>query len=157
VPYIQPSPSYIIDVRITSAYLHLGTLTEFIVLLRNYPPGFRRMISLFALHTLRLQTNPESSGISHHEQLHCMVCTSRSRTWTASCRTTNDSPVGDDSTSRIWSLKECREERTLTGNRWDIEYIEWHPLATMDLLVLGSKNNLITFWDPGTGTTVMTP
>jgi hypothetical protein len=27
----------------------------------------------------------------------------------------------------------------------------------MALLVLGSKVNLITFWDPGTGTTVITP
>jgi hypothetical protein len=27
----------------------------------------------------------------------------------------------------------------------------------MDLLVSGNKNNLIMFWDPGTGTTAITP
>ena len=75
--------------------------------------------------------------------------------WTTSRRMTTDSPVSDDSTSRVWSFTECREEQILTGNQWDIEYIEWHP--TMALLVSSSKDNLITFWDPGTGTTVVTP
>jgi hypothetical protein len=37
MPYIQPSPPYIIDVRITSAKLHLGTLTEFISILSLLP------------------------------------------------------------------------------------------------------------------------
>jgi hypothetical protein len=49
----------------------------------------------------------------------------------------------------------CHRVSRGTDPYWDIEYIEWHP--TMALLVSGSKDNLITFWDPGTGTTVITP
>jgi len=62
--------------------------------------------------------------------------------------------ASDDSTVRVWSFAESREERILTGHGWDIKCVEWHP--TMGMLVSGSKDNLIKFWDPRTGTALMT-
>ncbi|KAH9977083.1 WD40-repeat-containing domain protein [Lactifluus volemus] len=44
--------------------------------------------------------------------------------------------------------------RILTGHGWDVKCVEWHP--TMGLLVSGSKDNLIKFWDPRTGTALTT-
>ena len=52
----------------------------------------------------------------------------------------------DDSTIKIWSFEEMREERTLTGHGWDVKCVKWHP--TKGLLVSGSKDNLVKFWDP---------
>jgi len=62
--------------------------------------------------------------------------------------------ASDDSTVRVWSFAESREERILTGHGWDVKCVEWHP--TMGLLVSGSKDNLIKFWDPRTGTALST-
>ena len=62
--------------------------------------------------------------------------------------------ASDDSTVRVWSFAESREERILTGHGWDVKCVEWHP--TMGLLVSGSKDNLIKFWDPRTGTGLTT-
>ncbi|KAI0046905.1 WD40 repeat-like protein, partial [Auriscalpium vulgare] len=62
--------------------------------------------------------------------------------------------ASDDSTVRIWSFEESREERVLTGHGWDVKCVEWHP--TKGLLVSGSKDNQIKFWDPRTGTALTT-
>jgi polyadenylation factor subunit 2 len=62
--------------------------------------------------------------------------------------------ASDDSTVRVWSFAESREERILTGHGWDVKCVEWHP--SMGLLVSGSKDNLIKFWDPRTGTSLTT-
>ena len=82
--------------------------------------------------------------------------------------------ASDDSTVRIWSFEESREERVLTGlstqiysragaetfarsilgHGWDVKCVEWHP--TKGLLVSGSKDNMIKFWDPRTGTVLST-
>jgi WD40 repeat protein len=59
-----------------------------------------------------------------------------------------------DSTLRVWSFAESREERILTGHGWDVKCVEWHPM--MGLLVSGSKDTLIKFWDPRTGTPLTT-
>ena len=42
----------------------------------------------------------------------------------------------------------------ITGHGWDVKCVEWHP--TKGLLVSGSKDNQIKFWDPRTGTTLST-
>jgi WD40 repeat protein len=62
--------------------------------------------------------------------------------------------ASDDSAVRVWSFAESREERILTGHGWDVKCVEWHP--TMGLLVSGSKDNLIKFWDPLAGTALTT-
>ena len=54
----------------------------------------------------------------------------------------------------VWSFAESREERILTSNGWDVKCVEWHP--EMGLLVSGSEDNLIKFWDSRTGTALMT-
>ena len=41
-----------------------------------------------------------------------------------------------------------------TGHGWDVKCVEWHP--TKGLLVSGSKDNQIKFWDPRTGTVLST-
>ena len=79
--------------------------------------------------------------------------------------------ASDDSTVRIWAFEEQREERVLTGNGsllctfpwwadlftghgWDVKCVEWHP--TKGLLVSGSKDNMMKFWDPRTGNCIST-
>lgn len=62
--------------------------------------------------------------------------------------------ASDDSTVRIWDFQESREERVLSGHGWDVRCVEWH--ATRGLLVSGSKDNLVKFWDPRTGTCLST-
>ncbi len=78
--------------------------------------------------------------------------------------------ASDDSTLKLWAFEESREERVLTGESscynlelvidlaaghgWDVRCVEWHP--TKGLLVSGSKDNLIKFWDPRTGTCLST-
>ncbi|KAH9911678.1 WD40 repeat-like protein [Epithele typhae] len=58
--------------------------------------------------------------------------------------------ASDDSTIRLWSFEEQRAERTLTGHGWDVKCVEWHP--SKGLLVSGSKDNMIKFWDPRSAT-----
>ena len=60
----------------------------------------------------------------------------------------------DDSTIKIWSFEEMREERVLTGHGWDVKCVKWHP--TKGLLVSGSKDNLVKFWDPRSGKAINT-
>lgn len=80
--------------------------------------------------------------------------------------------ASDDSSVRIWSFAESRVESVLTGtflkpmcikvqyqlrftgHGWDVKCVEWHP--TKGLLVSGSKDNQIKFWDPRTGTALST-
>ncbi|EKM56064.1 uncharacterized protein PHACADRAFT_122215 [Phanerochaete carnosa HHB-10118-sp] len=62
--------------------------------------------------------------------------------------------ASDDSTIRIWSFEESREERVLTGHGWDVKCVQWHK--TKGLLVSGSKDNMIKFWDPRSGTVLST-
>lgn len=78
----------------------------------------------------------------------------------------------DDGMIKIWNFEEMREEKTLAGesslglsfvarNRtlreifcwlsghgWDVKCVKWHP--TKGLIVSGSKDNLVKFWDPRT-------
>ncbi|QRV84103.1 polyadenylation factor subunit 2 [Ceratobasidium sp. AG-Ba] len=78
---------------------------------------------------------------------------------------------GDDASVRVWAFEEMREERCITGESyfgryhrcvtettlghgWDVKCIEWHP--TRGLLVSGSKDNLVKFWDPRTGQNLST-
>ncbi|KAJ7885406.1 WD40-repeat-containing domain protein [Mycena leptocephala] len=56
--------------------------------------------------------------------------------------------ASDDSSVRIWSFQERRVESILSGHGWDVKCVEWHP--TKGLLVSGSKDNDIKFWDPRT-------
>lgn len=79
--------------------------------------------------------------------------------------------ASDDATIRIWAFEESRMESSLTGalfsrgpykrslsntagHGWDVKCVEWHP--TKGLLVSGSKDNLIKFWDPRTGQVLST-
>lgn len=62
--------------------------------------------------------------------------------------------ASDDSTIRLWSFEEQRAERTLLGHGWDVKCVEWHP--SKGLLASGSKDNMIKFWDPRTGTVLST-
>lgn len=78
--------------------------------------------------------------------------------------------ASDDSSIRIWSFAESRVESVLTGvlsktllslievsisgHGWDVKCAQWHP--TKGLIVSGSKDNLIKFWDPRTGTCLST-
>lgn len=41
-----------------------------------------------------------------------------------------------------------------TGHGWDVKCVEWHP--TKGLLVSGSKDNMMKFWDPRTGNCIST-
>ncbi|PWN48447.1 WD40 repeat-like protein [Violaceomyces palustris] len=54
--------------------------------------------------------------------------------------------ASDDSTMKIWSFDEAREEKSLTGHGWDVKCVDWHPYK--GLIVSGSKDNLVKFWDP---------
>ncbi|KIK68529.1 hypothetical protein GYMLUDRAFT_237569 [Collybiopsis luxurians FD-317 M1] len=62
--------------------------------------------------------------------------------------------ASDDSSVRIWSFQESRVESVLTGHGWDVKCVQWHP--TKGLIVSGSKDNQIKFWDPRTGTVLST-
>lgn len=62
--------------------------------------------------------------------------------------------ASDDSTMKLWSFEEAREESTLKGHGWDVKCVDWHPFK--GLLASGSKDNLVKFWDPRTGTTLAT-
>ncbi|WWD16609.1 hypothetical protein CI109_101037 [Kwoniella shandongensis] len=56
---------------------------------------------------------------------------------------------GDDGLVKIWSYREAREEKVLSGHGWDVRCVDWHP--TKGLVVSGSKDMLVKFWDPRTG------
>lgn len=73
---------------------------------------------------------------------------------------------GDDGLVKIWSYREAKEEKSLSGasslpasaatyadpragHGWDVRCVDWHP--TKGLIVSGSKDMLVKFWDPRTG------
>ncbi|WVF67137.1 hypothetical protein IAT40_001882 [Kwoniella sp. CBS 6097] len=56
---------------------------------------------------------------------------------------------GDDGLVKIWSYREAREEKVLSGHGWDVRCVDWHP--TKGLVASGSKDMLVKFWDPRTG------
>ncbi|TYJ59171.1 hypothetical protein B9479_000160 [Cryptococcus floricola] len=56
---------------------------------------------------------------------------------------------GDDGLVKIWSYREAKEEKTLSGHGWDVRCVDWHP--TKGLIASGSKDMLVKFWDPRTG------
>ena len=61
---------------------------------------------------------------------------------------------GDDGLVKIWSYREAKEERALTGHGWDVRCVDWHP--TKGLVVSGSKDMLVKFWDPRSGRALST-
>lgn len=54
----------------------------------------------------------------------------------------------DDSTVRVWFHSKNREERVLTGHRWDINCIEWSGIRPWACSWCDSKDNLLQFWGP---------
>ncbi|KAF1847317.1 WD40 repeat-like protein [Cucurbitaria berberidis CBS 394.84] len=55
----------------------------------------------------------------------------------------------DDTTLKIWDFASSTEESTLTGHGWEVKSVDWHPHK--GLLVSGSKDHQVKFWDPRTG------
>ncbi|PWO27210.1 hypothetical protein PtrARCrB10_04222 [Pyrenophora tritici-repentis] len=55
----------------------------------------------------------------------------------------------DDTTLKIWDFASSTEELTLTGHGWEVKSVDWHPHK--GLLVSGSKDHQVKFWDPRTG------
>jgi polyadenylation factor subunit 2 len=55
----------------------------------------------------------------------------------------------DDTTLKIWDFASSQEESTLTGHGWEVKSVDWHPHK--GLLVSGSKDHQVKFWDPRTG------
>lgn len=55
----------------------------------------------------------------------------------------------DDTTLKIWDFASSAEESTLTGHGWEVKSVDWHPHK--GLLVSGSKDHQVKFWDPRTG------
>jgi polyadenylation factor subunit 2 len=55
----------------------------------------------------------------------------------------------DDTTLKIWDFASSTEESTLTGHGWEVKTVDWHPHK--GLLVSGSKDHQVKFWDPRTG------
>lgn len=62
--------------------------------------------------------------------------------------------ASDDAKLRVWGFEEAREEQSLTGHQWDVKCVDWHP--TRGLIASGSKDNLVKFWDPRSGTNLGT-
>lgn len=62
--------------------------------------------------------------------------------------------AGDDSTVKIWNFNNGKEERTLAGHHWEVKTADWHP--SLGLIVSGSKDNLVKFWDPRSPSCVTT-
>lgn len=54
----------------------------------------------------------------------------------------------DDTTLKIWDFASSQEELTLTGHGWEVKSVDWHPHK--GLLVSGSKDHQVKFWDPRT-------
>jgi polyadenylation factor subunit 2 len=55
----------------------------------------------------------------------------------------------DDTTLKIWDFASGTEESVLTGHGWEVKTVDWHPHK--GLLVSGSKDHQVKFWDPRTG------
>ncbi|KAI9451621.1 WD40-repeat-containing domain protein [Lactarius psammicola] len=188
VPYIRPSPPYIIDLLPPKAYpdnASTSLCTKFVHTSTNkircpvnavtWTPEGRRILTgstsgeftawnglTFNFETI-LQAHDtaiRALTFNHAWHLHRVGRPVR-HPHREAVRGLSFSPddarfatASDDSTVRVWSFAESREERVLTGHGWDVKCVEWHP--TMGLLVSGSKDNLIKFWDPRTGTALTT-
>ncbi|KAJ9110468.1 hypothetical protein QFC19_001594 [Naganishia cerealis] len=61
---------------------------------------------------------------------------------------------GDDGAIKIWTFGEAKEEKVLSGHGWDVRSLEWHP--SKGLIVSGSKDLLVKFWDPRLGKDIST-
>jgi polyadenylation factor subunit 2 len=77
------------------------------------------------------------------------------------CRAISLSPTdekyatgGDDGMVKIWTFGEAREEKVCAGHGWDVRDLEWHPFK--GLIVSGSKDLLVKFWDPRLGKDIST-
>lgn len=57
--------------------------------------------------------------------------------------------ASDDTTLKIFDFTARMSETTLTGHGWDAKTCDWHPRK--GLLVSGSKDHQVKFWDPRTG------
>ncbi|KAK2743066.1 pre-mRNA cleavage and polyadenylation factor (CPF) complex subunit [Myotisia sp. PD_48] len=57
--------------------------------------------------------------------------------------------ASDDTTLKIFDFTARTPEMVLTGHGWDVKTCDWHP--TKGLLVSGSKDHQVKFWDPRTG------
>ncbi|KAL7409880.1 WD40-repeat-containing domain protein [Mrakia frigida] len=57
--------------------------------------------------------------------------------------------AGDDGFIRIWGFEERREERGWRGHGQDVRCVDWHP--TKGLIVSGSTDDKVSFWDPRSG------
>jgi len=55
----------------------------------------------------------------------------------------------DDTTLKIWDFASSTEEAMLSGHGWEVKSVDWHPHK--GLLVSGSKDHTVKFWDPRTG------
>jgi polyadenylation factor subunit 2 len=61
---------------------------------------------------------------------------------------------GDDGAIKVWSFGEAKEDKVLSGHGWDVRSLEWHP--SKGLIVSGSKDLLVKFWDPRMGKDIST-
>jgi WD40 repeat protein len=61
---------------------------------------------------------------------------------------------GDDGAIKVWTFGEAREDKVLSGHGWDVRSLEWHP--SKGLIVSGSKDLLVKFWDPRMGKDIST-
>ncbi|CDZ97317.1 Polyadenylation factor I complex, subunit PFS2 [Phaffia rhodozyma] len=57
--------------------------------------------------------------------------------------------AGDDGYIRIWAFEERRQERGWRGHGQDVRCVDWHP--TKGLIVSGSTDDKVSFWDPRSG------
>lgn len=61
---------------------------------------------------------------------------------------------GDDGAIKVWTFGEAKEDKVLSGHGWDVRSLEWHP--SKGLIVSGSKDLLVKFWDPRMGKDIST-
>jgi polyadenylation factor subunit 2 len=84
--------------------------------------------------------NVETVDDAHHDAVRDLAwCPSDTKFLSAS----------DDTTLKIFDFTARMCEITLTGHGWDAKSCDWHP--TKGLLVSGSKDHQVKFWDPRTG------
>ncbi|PGH23659.1 polyadenylation factor subunit 2 [Polytolypa hystricis UAMH7299] len=84
--------------------------------------------------------NVETIDDAHHDAV-------RDLSW---CPTdTKFLSASDDTTLKIFDFTSRTCEMVLTGHGWDAKSCDWHPRK--GLLVSGSKDHQVKFWDPRTG------
>ena len=57
--------------------------------------------------------------------------------------------ASDDASLKVYDFVEGVQDLTLLGHGWDAKTVDWHP--TKGLVVSGSKDHTIKFWDPRSG------